>query len=142
MGKITGKGGKVMYGSVVVAEMTTWSMTGVTMATTTAPTAFADTVKEKEAAEAADPGQLEFSGNYDANSATTQRALAAVCKLGTHLTNLYLYANTSTFWRVGSGGYILVTKGDAITLPRNGYGTVSFSGDVSSAVMEQIGTGT
>lgn len=142
MSKITGKNGKVMYGSVVVAEQVTWSMSGVSMETTTAPTAFQDTIKEKEAAEAADPGTLEFSGNYDPSASGTQRALATICKNGTHLTNLYLYANTSTFWRVGSGGYIIVTKADAITLPRNGYGTISFTGDISSAVMEQVGTGT
>lgn len=143
MAKITGKGGKVMYGSVVVAEQVSWSMSGVTMPTTTAPTEFnASGTKVKEAADIPDAGTLEFNGNYDPNDTTGQQALATVCKAGTHLTDLYLYANTSTFWRVGSGGYIVVTKAEAVTLPRNGFGTISFSGDVSTAAMEQVGTGT
>ena len=139
--KITGKSGKVMYGSLVVAEQVSWSMSGISNPSTKAPTAYNDTVAVKEQADVPDAGTLEFNGNYDPNSATTQRALATVCKNGTHLTNLYLYVNTSTFWRVGTGGYILVTKAEAITLPRNNFGTISFSGDVSSAYMEQVGTG-
>lgn len=142
MAKLSGKNGKVMYGSVVVAEQVSWSMSGVSMPTTTAPTAFTDTIKVKEAADAADPGTLEFNGNYDASDTTGQIALATVCKAGTHLTDLYLYANTNTFWRVGTGGYIIVTKADAITMPRNGFGSISFAGDISTAHMEQVGTGT
>ena len=140
--KLSGKNGKVMYGSVVVAEQVSWSMSGISMPTTKAPTAFSDTVAVKEAADAADPGTLEFNGNYDPSDTNGQIALATVCKEGTHLTDLYLYPNTSTFWRVGTNGYIIVTKADAITMPRNGFGSVSFSGDVSSAFMEQVGTGT
>lgn len=140
--KITGKGGKVMYGSVVVAEQVSWSMSGVSMPTTQAATAFAATgTKVKEAADIPDGGTLEFNGNYDPADTNGQTALNAVCLLGTHLTNLYLYANTSTFWRVGSGGYIIVTKGKAVSLPRNAYGTISFAGDISTAAMEQVGTG-
>lgn len=143
MAKITGKNGKVMYGSVVVAEQVSWSMSGVTMPTTTATTAFQATgTKVKEAADIPDAGTLEFSGNYDPNDTNGQKALATACKAGTHLTNLYLYANTSTFWRVGSGGYIIVTKADAVVMPRNDYGTISFSGDISTAAMECVGTGT
>ena len=140
--KITGKGGKVMYGSVVVAEQVSWSMSGVSMPTTTAPTEFqASGTKVKEAADIPDAGSIEFNGNYDPSDTNGQTALNAVCQVGTHLTNLYLYVNTSTFWRVGSGGYIIVTKGKAVTLPRNAFGTISFAGDVSTAAMEQVGTG-
>ena len=140
--KITGKGGKVMYGSVVVAEQVSWSMSGVTMPTTKAPTAFGDTgMAVKEITDLPDAGTLEFNGNWDPSNAT-QKALHTACAAGTHLTNLYLYANTSTFWRVGTGGYIIVTKSQAITLPRNNFGTIAFSGDISTAAMEQVGTGT
>jgi hypothetical protein len=141
--KITGKLGKVMYGSVVVAEQVSWSMSGVSMATTTAPTPFGATgTKVKEAIDVPDAGTLEFDGNYDPSDTYGQKALVTVCKAGTHLTNLYLYVATSTFWRVGSGGYIIVTKSDAIKLPRNNFGTISFSGDISTAAMECVGTGT
>jgi hypothetical protein len=122
--KISGVNGKVLYGSVVVAEMVSWSMSGISQPTASAPTAFGDTgAKVKEVTELPDPGTIEFS------------------EVGTHLTNLYLYANTSTFWRVSGSGYIIVTKANAVTLPRSGFGTISFSGDVSSDFMEQVGTG-
>ena len=142
MAKISGKNGKVMYGSVVVAEMVSWSMSGISMPTTKAPTAFGDTgMAVKEITDLPDAGTLEFNGNWDPSNAT-QKALHTACAAGTHLTNLYLYANTSTFWRVGTGGYIIVTKSQAITLPRNNFGTIAFSGDISTAAMEQVGTGT
>ena len=113
MAKISGKNGKVMYGSVVVAEQVSWSMSGVTMPTTKAPTAFGDTgMAVKEITDLPDAGTLEFNGNWDPSNAT-QKALHTACAAGTHLTNLYLYANTSTFWRVGTGGYIIVTKSQA-----------------------------
>jgi hypothetical protein len=141
--KISGVGGKVMYGSVIVAEMVSWSMSGFSMPVTSAPTAFGDSgVKVYEVAELGEGGTIEFNGNYDPSNSTGQQALRAVAMAGTHLTNLYLYANTSTFWRVGTGGYIIITKCDSVTLPRNNFGTISFSGQVSSTAMEQVGTGT
>ncbi len=141
--KISGVNGKVTYGSVVVAEQVSWSMSGITQPTTSAPTAFGDTgVKVKEVTDLPDGGTIEFNGNYDPSDTGGQIALAAICAQGTHLTNLYLYANTSTLWRVKAGGYIIMSKANAITLPRSGFGTISFSGDVSSEEMEQIGTGT
>jgi hypothetical protein len=140
--KISGVNGKVLYGSVVVAEMVSWSMSGISQPTASAPTAFGDTgAKVKEVTELPDPGTIEFNGNYDPSDSGGQIALAAISEVGTHLTNLYLYANTSTFWRVSGSGYIIVTKANAVTLPRSGFGTISFSGDVSSDFMEQVGTG-
>jgi hypothetical protein len=140
--KLHGKNGKVMYGSVVVAEQVTWSMSGFSQPVTSAPTAFGDTgTKVYEIGELGEAGTIEFNGNYDPSDSTGQIALSAACKAGTHLTDLYLYANTSTFWRVGSGGDIIITKCDAVTLPRNNYGTISFSGQVSGQAMEQVGTG-
>jgi len=143
MAKLSGVNGRVMYGSVVVAEQVSWSMSGFSTPVTSAPTAFGDTgAKVYEVAELGEPGTIDFNGNYDPTDTTTQAALLTVCKAGTHLTNLYLYANTSTFWRVASGGYIIVTKAAAITMPRNNFGQISFSAQVSSQAMEQVGTGT
>lgn len=143
MSKISGVSGKVMYGSVVVAEQVIWSMSGFSQPVSSASTAFGDTgAKVYEVTELGEAGTIEFNGNYDPTDTTTQAALLTVCKAGTHITNLYLYANTSTFWRVSGAGYIIVTKAAAITMPRNNFGTISFSGQVSSAAMEQVGTGT
>jgi len=143
MAKIAGVNGKVMYGSVIVAEMVSWSMSGFSMPVTSAPTAFGDTgTKVYAVAELGEAGTIDFNGNYDPTDTTTQAVLSQLCQAGTHITNLYLYANTSTFWRVGAGGDIIITKANAITLPRNNYGTISFSGQVSAKAMEQVGVGT
>lgn len=141
MTALSGKNASVMYGSVTVAEMVEWSMSGWEFPTVKKDTAFGDTVMEYDIAEPGDPGTITFSGNYDPADTNGQLALQTVCEAGTTITNLYLYANTSTFWRVASGGEILVTKAMAITMPRNAYGKVSFEGKVSGAAMEQVGTG-
>jgi len=145
MAALTGVGGKVLYGSVTVAEMVSWSMSGFSRAVTDKPTAFADTIKTYVATDAGDPGTISFNGNYDPGDSNGQVALATLCQAqtaGTGVTNLYLYANTSTFWRVASGGNIIVTRCNAITMPRSGFGSISFEGQVSVAAMEQVGTGT
>jgi len=135
-----GVGGKVLYGSVVVANIKDWSMSGFAQGTTEI-TAFGDTVKKFVVADAGDPGTISFAGNYDPADSTGQAALDAICVAGTELTNLYLYANTSTFWRVAAGGVIIVIKAKAYALARSGVGTVTFEGKVSGAAMEQVGTG-
>ena len=141
--KISGVGGKVMYGSVTVANMVSWSMSGYSLPVTAAPTAFGDTgTKVYEVAELGEAGTIEFNGNYDPADAAGQLALSACSQVGAHLTNIYLYVNTNTYWTPAAGGYIIVTKADAVTLPRNNFGTISFSGQVSSQAMAQTGTGT
>ena len=142
MAKISGVNGKVMYGSVTVANMVSWSMSGFSMPVTSAPTAFGDTgTKVYEVAELGEAGTIEFNGNYDPADASGQLKLATLAALGSHVTNLYLYVNTNTYWKCGTGGYIIITKADAVTLPRNNFGTISFSGQVSSAAVAQTGTG-
>ncbi len=136
-----GSGGKVLYGSVTIANIKEWSMSGFTQAPTEI-TAFENTIKVYLVADAGEPGTLSFSGNYDPRDTTGQAVLSSICEVGTEITQLYLYAATSTFWRVGSGGVIIVTKGKSATLPRSGVGTISFEGKVSGAAMEQVGTGT
>ena len=140
--KISGVNGSVMKGSVTVANMVSWSMSGFSLPVTAAPTAFADTgTKVYEVAELGEAGTIEFNGNYDPTDANGQLALSALCQTGDHITDLYLYVNTATWWQVKDGGYIIITKADAVTLPRNNFGTISFSGQVSTKAMEQKGTG-
>lgn len=140
MSAINGSGGKVMLGSVVVANIKEWSISGFTMGTLET-TCFGTTIKTFIPDNTGDPGTISFSGNYDPNDSAGQKAIDALVLAGTLSTNLYLYANTSTFWRAGTGGSIITTKGKAVTLPRNGLGTISFEGKVTGAAMEQVGTG-
>ena len=138
---IVGKSGKVMLGSVVLADINEWSMSGFTTGTVEV-SEFGTAIKEYLPDGSGDPGTISFSGNYDPTDSTGQLAIDALCVAGTTSTDLYLYANTSTFWRVGTGGVIVTTKGKAITMSRTGLGTVSFEGKVSAAAMEQVGVGT
>jgi hypothetical protein len=140
--KLSGKNGKFMYGSVVVAEIEEWSITGFQHVPSKAPTAFGNTIAHYEQIDVQEPGKINFRGGNDASDSSGQVALSAAAKLGTKFTNLYLYENTNTFWRVGTGGYILVDTCDAITHPRTGWSSVTFSGQASDALMERVGTGT
>jgi len=142
MAAISGKDAKVMYGAVEILNLTQWSISGFTKAPEEITTAFGDTIKSYVLADAGEPGTITFEGNYDPADTTGQAALATLCKEGTSLgEDLYLYVAAATFWRVGTGGEILVTKADAVTMPRSGIGKVSFEGKVSGAAMEQVGTG-
>ena len=141
MGKISGKGGYVLYGGNKILNLTEWAITGVAMEVIKYDPAFSETVIEKAATGVYDPGTISFKGNYDPADTTGQTLLSAACKAGTGLYNLYLYANASTWWHVGTGGTIIVTKADSITLPRNSAGVTDFAGEVQGAAMEQVGTG-
>jgi hypothetical protein len=138
---LSGKNGKVMLGSVTIANIKEWAISGFVMGTLET-SAFGTTIKTFIPDDLGDPGTLSFSGNYDPSDSTGQAALDALCAAGTTSTDLYLYANTSTFWRVGSGGSIITTKGKAVSFSRSGLGSVSFEGKISGAAMEQVGLGT
>lgn len=138
---ISGKNGKVMLGSVTIANITDWALSGFQMGTLET-TCFGDTMRKYVPDDTGEPGTLSFNGNYDPTDSAGQLALDALCVAGTVSTNLYLYANTNTFWRVGTNGTIITTKGKAVSFKRNGLGSVSWEGKVSGAAMEQVGTGT
>jgi len=114
MSVICGKGGKVMLGSNVIGDIKEWSIGGFTMGTLDT-TAFGVTIKTFIPDCEGDPGTISFSGNYDPADQVSGfiSALHTLLEAGTTTTELYLYANTSTFWRVGSGGTIITTKGKA-----------------------------
>ncbi len=141
MAKISGKGGHVYYNNVVIANITEWSMSGFTMGIIKKDPAFGDIITEYVSDGVGDPGTIAFTGNYDPADSTGQGALQAVVAAGTGLYGLYLYAANATWWHVATGGEIIVTKANAVTLPRSGMGKVSFEGQVSGATMEQVGTG-
>ena len=141
MAKISGKGGYVMYGGNTIAELTEWAITGVSMNVIKKDPAFGDTVVEKVADGVSEPGQVTFRGNYDPADTTGQILLSAACKAGIGIYNLYLYANTATWWHVDTGGTIIINKADSVTLPRSGMGTIDFAGEVEGACMVPVGTG-
>jgi len=138
---MSGKGGrdaKVMYGSVVISGIGTFSMSGF-VPDVQEDTAFGDTVKKWVRAGIDDAGEVSFSGNYDPTDTNGQVALNALKLVTTGLTNLYFYEDASHFWRVGAGGDILLTKFNAVGMTKNGLATIDFSGKVSGAALERVG---
>lgn len=137
MASIGGRLAKVMYGSVVVAGMGTWSMSGF-VPDIKEDTAFGDTVMKWKEAGIGDAGTFSFDGNYDPADTNGQVALNALADTGAELTNLYFYESTSVFWRVGAGGALILDKFNAITMAKNDLGKISFSGKVSGKRMERV----
>jgi hypothetical protein len=137
MASIGGRLAKVMYGSSVIAGLGTWSMSGF-VPDIAEDTAFGDTVKKWVRAGIDDAGSVSFDGSYDPADTNGQVALNALKTVTTGLTNLYFYETTSVFWRVGSGGTILLDKFNVVNLAKNALGTCSFSGKVSAAAMERV----
>jgi hypothetical protein len=138
MASIGGRLAKVMYGSVVIAGIGEWSMSGYTP-DVQEDTAFGDTVKKYMDAGIGDAGTVTFSGNYDPADTTGQVALNALqSQTAAQLTNLYFYESTSVFWRVAAGGAIVITKFGAPSFKKNGLATISFEGRVSAKAMERV----
>jgi len=138
MASVGGRLAKVMYGSVLVAGMGTWSMSGF-IPDILEDTAFNDTVKKYLNAGIADAGTVSFSGNYDPDDTNGQRLLDSLSTTTAGLTNLYFYETTNRFWRVAAGGTIIMTKFNSITMAKNALGTISFEGRISAQAMERVG---
>ena len=137
MTAIGGRLAKVMYDSNVIAGLGTWELTGFT-ADLQEATAFGDTVKTYIRAGIDDPGGFRFAGNYDPDDTNGQVAINNLKTVTTGLTNLYFYESTSVFWRVASGGSLLLSRFNAITMSKNALGTINFEGSVSGAAMERV----
>lgn len=137
MSSIGGRLAKIMYGSTVVAGIGTWSMSGF-VPDIQEDTAFGDTVKTWVRAGIDDAGTVSFDGFYDPADTNGQVALNALATNTSGLTNLYFYESTSVFWRVGTGGTILLDKFNVVNMSKNGLATISFSGKVSAAAMERV----
>jgi hypothetical protein len=127
-----------MYGSVVVAGIGEWSMSGF-VPDVVEDTAFGDEVKSWVNAGIADAGEVMFSGNYDPDDTTGQVALNALADSIVGLTNLYFYENANKFWRVKAGGSIILTEVQPLKFIKNGLATVSFKGKISAKAMERVG---
>lgn len=142
---ISGRTARVMYGANTVAGIGEFTITGVT-SDTAESSAFGDTVKTFLKVGIDDPGEITFTGQYDPTDTNGQVALNALAGINIGMTNLYFYdqygagatGSSYTFWRVSTGGSILLTQFENVTLPLNGIGTCSFRAKVSGAVMERV----
>lgn len=139
MSAVGGRLAKVMYGSVVIAGLGTWELTGAT-ADLQESTSFGDTTKEYVRAGIDDAGSFRFSGLYDPDDTYGQIAIDALksSASNTGITNLYFYESTSVFWRVASGGTLLFSSFGGPTFQKSGLATISFEGMVSGQFMERV----
>ena len=137
MAAIGGRLAKVMYGSIVVANIGEWSMSGF-VPDIDESTAFGDTVKKWVRAGIDDAGEVAFSGLYDPADTNGQVALNALQTVTGGLTNLYFYESTNVFWRVAAGGEILLTIFQPIKFTKDGLATVAFTGKISGKAMERV----
>lgn len=137
MASIGGRLASVRYGADLVAGMGTWEMTGF-IPEIQEDTAFGDTVKKWKQAGIGDAGEITFAGQYDPDDTNGQVALRALQNTDSELTNLYFYESTSVFWRVGSGGALIMSKFDGPKFGKNMLATISFTCKVSGEVMERV----
>lgn len=136
MASVGGRLASVRYGGSLIAGMGEWSMTGF-VPEIMEDTAFGDTVKKYKQAGIGDAGEVSFSGQYD----TTDAAQAAVMTLkntDSEITNLYFYESTSVFWRISSGGALIMSKWDGPKFGKNMLATIAFAAKVSAKVMEKV----
>jgi len=138
MASKSGFAAKVTLGTYTIAGMGTWSMDGVSRETIE-DTAFGDSVK-KYVFGFMDGGAISFDGSYDPADMTGQAILNSACVNASFLGSgsIRLYIDNTSYWTVGSGGYLLVTKANGITMDKNGLGKVSFNAKVSGVAMVLI----
>ena len=143
MASIGGRLARVMYGANTVAGIGEWTLSGL-KPDILEDTSFGDTVKKWKRAGIDDAGEISFSGNYDPDDTNGQVALNALSQTDAGFTNLYFYElydvtnNNFAFWRVKSGGEILLSDFNAIKMAKNALGTISFTGKVSAQPMERV----
>ena len=140
-----GRKARVMYVGYTIANLEEFSLGGVEV-DLQETTSFGDTVKTYIRAGIDGAGTVSFRGNYDPDDTNGQVAINALQAVASGFTNLYFYdqygagaaGTTYSFWRVGSGGEIFITKFNAVTMSKNGIGKCEFTGQVSGAFMERV----
>jgi hypothetical protein len=125
-------------GNHTIAEIGQYTLSGFTVDPIEV-TAFGDEAKDFIPG-MGDPGTMEISGNYDPNDAEGQTALETACDNGTELGpgTIKFYLDASTYLTPKTGGCIIITKCKAIAMDKSGVGTISFSGKLSAAALEQL----
>lgn len=136
MASVGGRLASVRYGGSLVAGMGEWSMTGF-IPEIMEDTSFGDTVKKYKQAGIGDAGEVSFSGFYDTSDAG-QAGLNILKNTDSEIVNLYFYESTSVFWRVSSGGALIMSKWEGPKFGKNELATISFAAKVSAKPMEKI----
>lgn len=126
----------VRVGTFKVAGMGQWSFSGFTREVLD-DTEFTDTIKTFVFG-IGDAGEVSFEGNFDPADSTQLLLNSAVIFNSAFtggLGGLAFYIDSTNYWTVTTGGNILLTKANAITMERSGLGRISFAGRVSGGQM-------
>ncbi len=120
-----------------VAEMGVFTMSGFTREALESH-AFQDDVKEYVFG-VGDGGEISFSGNYDATDTTGQDLLhaAATAADGSVFAavDLKFFIDTTSYFRLTTGGTYLITKALSVAFDKAGLGTTEFTAKVSGGSM-------
>lgn len=138
MASKSGFAAKVTLGTYLIAGMSTWNMDGYSRETIE-DTAFGDSVK-KYVFGFGSGGTISFNGNYDPADTTGQAILNSACVNASALGSgsIRLYIDNTSYWTVGNGGTLLVTKANGVTMEKSGLGQISFAAQVSGVAMVLI----
>ena len=130
-----GKAASVNLAGNKVAEMGTFSISGFTREALE-DTEFGDDVKSYLFG-IGDGGEVSFSGNYSDTDTTGQDLLNAACSNGSLFGSgqLRFYIDSVSYWTIGSGGTVLITKCKAISFEKAGIGTIEFTGKLSGVMV-------
>lgn len=133
---MTTKSGRVAfveYNGTKIAGLGTWTLGGFTREVIEEDSWDLD-IKEKHFS-VGDAGTITFSGLHDPASAE-QILIDQACLNSSLLgKELEFWIDGLSYWRVATGGYILITKCQSITMEKSAMGTVDFEAVVSGGEM-------
>lgn len=129
-----GKLASVKHMGNAVAGMGTWNMSGITR-DVLEDTEFGDDVKTFVFGQA-DGGTIDFEGLYDPADTTGQLTLNQAIIDGTvqSTSMLQFFIDSTSYWSVSSGGTLLITKAQQVSMDKSGLGRTSFSCKVSGTM--------
>lgn len=133
-----GRFAKVTLNGATIAELGSFTLSGYTVDPIEV-TAFGDDAKDFIPG-MGDPGTMELTGSYDPTDTAGQVALQTACDDGTELGPgvIKFFLDTINYLTPKTGGVIIITKSNAISMDKAGVGTVSFTGKLSGAALEQL----
>ena len=140
---LNGKFMKVTYGTTKVLGAGVFSISGATRKTIES-SEFGDDIDTFEFG-TADGGTISITNVlYDPTDATGQAKLDALITgalkngyggLAASSSGLRFYVNSTSSWRVGTSGHILLTGAKRLEADRNGLARCSYEGKISGAFM-------
>lgn len=139
----SGRIADVKIGTTTIAGMGTWTLGGFTREVIEEDSWDID-IKKKYFS-VGDAGTITFSGLYDTPDATGQALINSACINSSvfsgglsSTSTLNFFIDNTSYWTVDTGGNILITKCQSITMEKSSMGTVDFEAVVSGGVMVLI----